>query len=154
LSQGSEDNDFTTHPKDYYYKQFEILSEAGMEDLVLAKKDKKIIAANLVGYYGDEAYYLHGAMDRDFRKLMAPHLLQWHSILFAKEKGCTRYNFWGVAPPNSTKNHPWRGFTRFKKGFSPDTEVTVYPGSYYIGYNRPKFLAFKSVKKVKKWLDL
>ena len=153
LSQGQEDNNFQTHPKDYFQKQFEVLSGLGMEDLFLAKKDGQVIAAILVGYFGPTAFYLHGAMARQHRNLMAPHYLQWQAIRTAKEKGCREYNFWGVAPPNAKENHPWQGFTRFKFGFAPNVKPTNYPGTYYVPYNIPAFLAFKTVKKVKKWLD-
>lgn len=153
MEEGSGENQFQTHPKDYYLKQFEILSESGMEDLFLAKKDDQIIAAILVGYFGQTAYYLHGALDRDYRDLMAPHRLQWEAILAAKERGCLEYNFWGVTPPSAKPDHPWQGFTRFKLGFAPETKLTVYPGTYYLPYNWPALVAFKALKKTKKWLD-
>ncbi len=153
LSQGSEENQFQAHPKDYFLKQFEVLSESGMEDLFLAKKDKKIIAAILVGYFGQTAFYLHGALDREYRNLMAPHRLQWEAILAAKEKGCREYNFWGVAPSQAKPDHPWQGFTKFKTGFAPNTELTIYPGTYYIPYSQAAFLGFKALKRVKRWLD-
>jgi len=154
LEQGAEDNQFQVYPKDYYLKQFEVLSESNMEDLFLARKNKKIIAAILVGYFGRSAYYLHGAMAREYRSLMAPHRLQWEAILAAKERGCTEYNFWGVAPPKARSDHPWQGFTRFKRGFAPQTKPTIYPGTYYLPYNRLALTGFKMLKKAKKWLDL
>jgi peptidoglycan pentaglycine glycine transferase (the first glycine) len=153
LTQGQTDNNFQAHPKHYFQKQFEILSGLGMEDLLLAQKDGQTVAAILVGYFGRTAFYLHGAMARQHRRLMAPHYLQWQAILNAREKGCQEYNFWGVAPPDAKDNHPWQGFSRFKFGFAPNTKVTNYPGTYYIPYNTPAFWAFKALKKAKKWLD-
>jgi len=153
MKENMAENEFQAHPKDYFATQLESLSEAGMEDLIIAKKGKKVIAANLIGYFGDTGYYLHGALDREHRNLMAPHLLQWEAILAAKEKGCTKYNFWGVAPPDAKDNHPWQGFTRFKKDFDPQAKVTSYPGTYYLPYNPMLFASFNSLRKVKKWLD-
>ncbi len=154
LKQNSIDNSFSTHSKEYYYRQLEILSGQDMEVLLLAKKGKKTVAANLIGFYGPTAYYLHGAMDREYSNLMAPHLLQWQAIKLAKKRGCTRYDLFGIAPPKASKDHPWQGFSRFKKGFAPETKITSYPGAYFIPISSLKYLAYKSVKKVKNYFDL
>jgi len=154
LKQNSIDNSFSTHSKEYYHRQLEILSGEDMEVLLLAKKGKKTIAANLVGFYGPTAYYLHGAMNRQYSNLMAPHLLQWHSIKLAKDRGCKNYDMFGIASPSVKKDHPWQGFSRFKRGFAPETQITSYPGAYFIGINQAKFAAYKSIKKVKNYFDL
>lgn len=100
-------NKFSTHPKKYYEK---ILETPGTE-LFLAVYRDKIIAANVVLFHNKQVVYLHGASDYNYRKLMAPHLLQWHQILEAKKRGCLEYDFWGI---NEKK---WPGVTRFKRGF-------------------------------------
>jgi lipid II:glycine glycyltransferase (peptidoglycan interpeptide bridge formation enzyme) len=154
LKQNSIDNDFSIHSKQYYSKQLEVLSSYNMEELLLAKKDGKIIAANLVAYYGPTSYYLHGAMDRSFSKYMASHLLQWQAILRARKKDCRYYDFFGMVPKTAAKDHPWQGFSRFKKGFAPGTRVTHYPGAYFLPINQPKYFLFKSMKKIKNYFDL
>lgn len=154
LKQNSIDNNFSIHSKDYYQKQLDILSENDMEILLLAKKDKKVIGANLIGFYGPTAYYLHGAMDREHSNLMASHLLQWRAIQLAKERGCQNYDLFGIAPPDSEKDHPWQGFSRFKKGFAPETKITSYPGAYFLPYNQAKFMLYRSLKRVKNIFDL
>jgi len=100
-------NKFSTHPRKYYEK---ILETPGTE-LFLAVYRDKIIAANVVLFHNKQVVYLHGASDYNYRKLMAPHLLQWHQILEAKKRGCLEYDFWGI---NEKK---WPGVTRFKRGF-------------------------------------
>lgn len=100
-------NKFSTHPKKYYEK---ILETPGTE-LFLAVYRDKIIAANVVLFHNKQVVYLYGASDYNYRKLMAPHLLQWHQILEAKKRGCLEYDFWGI---NEKK---WPGVTRFKRGF-------------------------------------
>jgi len=107
---------FKPHSREYYRKQLEVLGKEGLIKLFLARYKGKVIAANIVSYFGDTATYLHGASLYEYRKVMAPHLLQWEAILEAKRKGCKYYDFWGIAPKDSS-SHPWLGITRFKKGF-------------------------------------
>ena len=112
---------FTIFSKKYYEKLLNIFSSSAPEfmpndapliKIFLAKLQDEIIAAAIVMFYGDTAVYLHGASDYDFRKMMAPHLLQWNIISNAKKSGFLYYDFWGI---NENK---WPGVTRFKKGFS------------------------------------
>lgn len=133
------------HAKEYYKKQLQINPEqpSFKKDgqvykrevnevetaLFVAEAKKKVIAANIVVFFGNRATYLHGATDNEFRNLMAPHLLQWEQIKEAKKRGCTEYDFWGIVNEHTTdKRGPsWEGFTRFKKGFGGREEN-------YIGY--------------------
>lgn len=121
---------FTPYPKNYYQKIFE---KTGAY-LFLAKYKKKVIAANLVIFFGKQAIYLHGASNYKYRKLMAPHLLQWVQIKEAKNKGCESYDFWGI------DEEKWPGLTRFKKGFGgeeieyPRGEDFVFSNFWYNFY--------------------
>jgi lipid II:glycine glycyltransferase (peptidoglycan interpeptide bridge formation enzyme) len=98
--------------------------------LYLTEYDNKIIAANLVLFFGDMAVYLHGASSNEYRNVMAPYLLQWRQILDAKKAGCKKYDFWGIASKSqilrprrtslglaNSKFNTWGGITKFKKGF-------------------------------------
>lgn len=110
-------DNFKPHSKKYYHNQLKTLGQNNLINLLLAEKDGRAIAALIVTFFGDRATYLHGAMDGKYRKLMGPHLLQWEAILKAKEKKCTQYDFWGIAPKGHTEEHAWAGITRFKEGF-------------------------------------
>lgn len=107
---------FKPHSKEYYKKQIETLGTENLIKLFLAEYKGKVIACNIVSFFGDTATYLHGASLYQYRNLMAPHLLQWEAILEAKKQGCKLYDFWGIAPKD-VPDHPWLGITRFKKGF-------------------------------------
>lgn len=141
---GKRDN-FQSHAKNYYQK---LLAMGNME-LFNAEIDGKIIASVMVAFFGKTAYYLHGASDYDFRDSMAPYLLQWEAIKEAKNRNYQFYDFWGVATPTvncqpSIVNcSSWAGFTRFKLGFAPNTEVTAYPGLYQKTYQPIKYLMYK-----------
>lgn len=116
LSETTKREGFKSHSKQYYQKQLEILGRENLIKLFLAKYKGKVIASNIVSFFGDTTTYLHGASLYKYRNLMAPYLLQWEAIVEAKKRGCKFYDFWGVAPPEKP-SHPWIGITRFKKGF-------------------------------------
>lgn len=125
----SERKHIKHHPKDYYKKQLAINSQQVKFLLVVAELEEKVIAANIVVICGNRATYLHGATDNNERSLMAPHLLQWKQIEYAKSFGCIKYDFWGIVNEHTLdkRGQSWEGFTRFKKGFG-GYEVN------YIGY--------------------
>ena len=103
---------FHLHNQEYYLKMWQVLGKEGMVRLFLARHQDKVIAANLVCFFGSTVTYLHGASDYKFRDLMAPYLLQWEAISQAKKIGFRYYDFWGV------DEKKWPGVTRFKMGFS------------------------------------
>lgn len=111
LSQTAERGGFATHPKKHYETMCDFLTKIGLVKIFFAEYKNKVIAANLVCFFGNTATYLHGASAYEYRKLMAPYLLQWGSILEAKKKGMEYYDFWGV------NTEAWGGITHFKKRF-------------------------------------
>lgn len=103
-------------------KHFENLFSQLNTTLYLAKKNKEIIAGNLMLYFGKRIYYLHGFSNYKYRNLMAPHLLHWRQICDAKEDGLKEYDFWGI------DEKKWPGITRFKRGFGG--KEIIYPAGF------------------------
>jgi len=99
--------------------------------LYIARYEGKVIAANIMVFWNHMATYLFGSSDYEYRKIMAPHLLQWQAIKDSKENDGWFYDFWGAAPRDASgREGNWGGFTRFKMGFSPEAELTEYLGTY------------------------
>ncbi|EKD46918.1 MAG: methicillin resistance protein [uncultured bacterium] len=140
----AERHGITAHPQQYYRKMIESMPEE-MLKIYVAEFEGKIIAANLVLFFENTATYLHGASGNLHRNLMAPFLLQWQSILDAKEKGCTRYDFGGVN--TKTSNNAWAGITTFKEGFSMKTKPVEFPGAYDIIVNSRKYAVYRGLQK-------
>lgn len=134
------------HPESYYRKMLEVIP-GDILKLYVAKYEGKIVAANLVVFYGKMCIYLHGASDDQYRNVMAPFLLQWQQIQDAKTEGCEKYDFGGVKI-NSTEGKSWAGVTRFKIGFSPNTKSTEFPGCYDIIIDRKKYLTYLFLGKL------
>lgn len=126
-------------------KQFKGKGEKYFTDLVTAidnpvnakiffvKDQNEILAAALVIFYGGMAKFLFGASSGSHRERMAPYLLHWGIICFAKKMGFQKYDFYGIVPDENDLEHSWWGFTAFKKKFGGD-EVK-YIGSYDFIYN-------------------
>lgn len=131
------------HPDAYYQQMFSVLQTVGMGELGLVEYQGQIIAGNLVIWHGQTATYLHGGSAEDHKEVMAPHLLQWQTILRAKAKGCTMYDLWGIAPED-VPDHAWSGVTRFKKGFGgrvlefPPAANAILQSSWYWAYRMAK----------------
>jgi lipid II:glycine glycyltransferase (peptidoglycan interpeptide bridge formation enzyme) len=141
--------EITTHSENYYKLLWENLIKNNSGKLYLAEVDGKIIAANILVEFGVAVTYLHGASDYQYRKFMAPHLLQWQAIKDAAENNFAIYDFWGIAPEDGSKEK-WEGFTRFKKGFG-GREIH-YPGTKVFVYNRQWYSFYVLVKKIIKFI--
>jgi lipid II:glycine glycyltransferase (peptidoglycan interpeptide bridge formation enzyme) len=109
-------------------------------ELFLAEYQNKIIAANIVVFFGSRAIYLHGASSNERRNLMAPYLLQWEQIKEAKKRGCQIYDFWGISEEN------WPGVTRFKKGFG-GKEIDYVGTCDYI-FRSIWYMIYRAAKKL------
>jgi lipid II:glycine glycyltransferase (peptidoglycan interpeptide bridge formation enzyme) len=73
-------------------------------------------------------YYPYGGSSYDKRDMMAPNLLMWEAIRFAKAQKCVNFDFWGSLPPHFDTHHAFAGFTRFKMGYG--TKFVEYLGSF------------------------
>lgn len=115
----------TIHSKFYYKKIFE-LSFEGSElkeypEIVMFRADynNQLLAGIIVAVYGRRATYLYGASSNQDRNLMPAYALQWEALKYAKEKGCSEYDLFGI-PPENNPDHPMSGLYRFKTGFGGD----------------------------------
>jgi lipid II:glycine glycyltransferase (peptidoglycan interpeptide bridge formation enzyme) len=97
-----------------YFRQ--LVSDFGDDAPVfLARYDGKIIYGAIVVIFGATAYYLYGASGGE-RKVKPSELVQYRSMLWAKERGATSYDMWGI-PAHPTPDNPLYGVYRFKNGF-------------------------------------
>ena len=114
---------FVANDKQFIQAQFQTYAEAGKIHLyqVFDGDAKELLAGAIVIDQGSEAAYLYAASSEKGQRLQAPYLLQWQIILQAKERSLATYNFWGVAPPETSDKHRFSGLTRFKRNFSKNT---------------------------------
>ena len=127
---------FRIHPKEHYKKMLELLGDD--TELIVAKYQDRMIAGGIFVYLDGWAIYYYGAADYNYRNLMAPYAVQWEAIKTAKMKGCSHYDFLGIAPDDSV-DHLWAGVTSFKKKFggkmveyAKAREIVLKPFWYFI----------------------
>ncbi len=131
-----ERDGFAVHSEDYYADAWRRMRGAGIADLLLAEYEGEMLGGIFVTAFGATGTYMYGASSDSHRNLMPNHLLQWEGICWAKARGCTEYDFWGIpdeVPPDgspaatgeSNSDSPavvdrsgglW-GVYRFKQGF-------------------------------------
>ncbi|MBR3236372.1 peptidoglycan bridge formation glycyltransferase FemA/FemB family protein [Candidatus Saccharibacteria bacterium] len=109
-------------------------------------EEQKAVAAGLVFDDKKTRYNLQGAQNEIGRSLHATGILTIQLILDAKEKGLKTFDFWGIAPEGASKNHPWAGFTAFKKTFA-GTEVR-HAGTYDVILNSPKYHFYQLIRRI------
>ncbi len=111
-----ERQDFIPHSKQYYTKQIKAFAPDRQYRIYWAEYENEITAAALIPFYGDTAYYLHAASSMKHRNVFAGHALIWKVIEDAKKEDISYFDFCGVAPTDDP-DHPWAGFSFFKKSF-------------------------------------
>lgn len=104
----------------------------------------KIIAAGLVFDDKTTRYNLQGAQSDEGRKLHATGILTIELILDAKKKDLKTFDFWGIAPEGAGPDHPWAGFTSFKKTFAG--QEVQHSGTYDIIINPWKYRLYKLIR--------
>jgi peptidoglycan pentaglycine glycine transferase (the first glycine) len=131
---------FRLHPRGYYEKQVQMPGVA----VFVAEHGSKLLAAAIVVFSGDTATYLHGASSNEDRNLMAPYALHWNIIKAAKERGCSRYDLWGISEDPKSG---WAGITRFKRGWGG--METCAPGTFDLPISRFWYSVYRLVRRLR-----
>jgi lipid II:glycine glycyltransferase (peptidoglycan interpeptide bridge formation enzyme) len=140
---------FSIHAGDYYQRAFRLFSRTGNVRLLLALYGGTPIAGLMVFTRGPRAWYLFGASTDEHREVMGPYLLQWEAMRWARSRGCTEYDLWGI--PDEEEDELEARFTsrgdglwgvyRFKRGFGGRIRRSV--GAWDRVYNRPVYSAYR-----------
>ena len=94
-------------------------------------------AAAMFAWHPRECVYLFSGSDPDYAKFYAATAIQHRIMVECLERGCTRYNFYGINGVFDDPNDPGRGLVEFKQGFNGYVEemcgsftLVVRPGLY------------------------
>jgi serine/alanine adding enzyme len=91
----TERKTFDYHTASYYRTMWRLFGDAAR--LYLAEWKGEVVAASLVIAWGDTGLYLFAGSTRAGLASRAGHVLQWHAIRWAKERGAKTWDFWGIA---------------------------------------------------------
>ncbi len=143
-NQTTQRDKFSGHEKSYYEKLLKELK--GQAVLFFAEVENKKIATAISTFCGKKAIYYFGASSSDpqVRNLMAPYLLQWEMMQYAKKKNCQTYDFLGIAPEGE-KHHSYAGISEFKWKFGGERKT--YMGGQEVVFDRFWYGVYRLVKK-------
>ncbi len=111
-------HNFVRFSNKYIENEFEVFSRNNNALVFNAYlPDGRLDASAVIIFYGAMAAYRHSASLNLDKRLPTSYALQWEVIKEVKRRGIKYYNFWGIAPDDSPKTHPFYGITHFKKGF-------------------------------------
>jgi peptidoglycan pentaglycine glycine transferase (the first glycine) len=136
MRETSERDAFAIHSEEYFRAVFSTFTPHLDMELLIATYEEKPIAGVIVFARGHRAWYLYGASTEAHRDLMAPRLLQWESIRWAKSRGCTLYDLWGIPDHDEAQLEAefdrrcdglWSLY-RYKRGFGG--AVTRFAGAW------------------------
>lgn len=143
---------FAIHSPDYYRAAFDLFTAQDSARLFVAEYEREPLAAIFVTAFGAEAIYLYGASGNAHRERMPNHALHWQAMQWAKSRGCTRYDLWGIAdtawaeaPVNENagahRDAPLpHGLYQFKQGFGG--AVVRYAGAYDVVFSRWRYALY------------
>lgn len=139
---------FTIRGESYYLTLWRAFMEEGMgmrqdpqAQPIVAEYEGKLVAGAVIFKFGERSWYLHGMSLPEHSEKMAPHLIQWEAMRWAKSQGCVVYDMWGAPDQFDESDSLW-GVYRFKRGFGGVVSLTIgawdFPARpiYYGAYSR------------------
>lgn len=149
-----ERNAFGVHEPRYYELAYDLFIEPGDGVLILAEHEGDILAGIMVFAVGDTAWYPYGASSNVKRNLMATYGVQWEAIQWAKSRGCTWYDFWGIPDEDEAaleaqfqeRSDGLWGVYGFKRGWGG--QIVRSPGAWDKVYNPLIYWAYKTALTV------
>jgi lipid II:glycine glycyltransferase (peptidoglycan interpeptide bridge formation enzyme) len=120
-----ERDEFGAHSRAYFQKAYDLFHPQGACELLVAEYEGEPLAAVMVFARGHRAWYLYGASTDAHRNRMPTYLLQWEAIRWARSRGCTVYDLWGIPEADeetleeqfTQRSDGLWGVYRFKRGF-------------------------------------
>ena len=148
-----ERNGFRPRPLSYFQTLWDHLVTAGLAKLFLTRYQGQILSGALCFVIGDKAWYVYGDSSNEHRNVMPTYAMQWTMIRWARDLGCSWYDFRGVSPRRRQegesaaeveKEDHLQGLNRFKEGFG--TRYVEYVGEYDLVYNQAAYWAYTKGK--------
>ncbi|MFH1714559.1 MAG: peptidoglycan bridge formation glycyltransferase FemA/FemB family protein [Candidatus Nealsonbacteria bacterium] len=137
---------------EFIKKEFEVLSKDNKALWFFGKYKGETVAAALVVFWSDIAFYHQAGSKAEHSKLSLPYLIMWEAIKEAKRRGCDLFDFWGHVDPEKNPKHPWAGPTLFKMGFGGQAFQYLKTQDLPISWKYPLIYAFEKLRSFKRGL--
>lgn len=132
---------FETKDTDYYEKMSQAFGQ-DLEALLVKDENGKVHAAGLFIQTAQEFLYLLGGSDPVYGKFGGPFLVQYVAMQHALERGCLKYNFYGISGLFDGSD----GVLRFKQNFGGFIEQKL--GEFRYSPSPIKYWAIQTLKKL------
>lgn len=143
-----ERHHFIPFSYDYIKTELESFKKDNQIKIFNAKYQDKIISSAIIVFYGNEAFYHHGASSSEYSKVPSSYLALWEAILCAKKRGLKKFNFYGIVEDNP--KHPWYGLSHFKKGFGGYETNLVHCQDYPLNWKYNFTYIVETIRKIKR----
>lgn len=154
--------DFDARPIAHLQAMYEELGPPQEAEIFLAELDGEVIAGQMVLAYGADGIAMYGGWSTAYSHIPAIRLLDWESIKWCIERGCTRYDFWDAfdkpsihprqdptAPLTEDEIEPDAlGVFRYKRSFG-GTSI-IFTGAYDYVYSPSVYWMWEQVSETKK----
>jgi lipid II:glycine glycyltransferase (peptidoglycan interpeptide bridge formation enzyme) len=138
---------FEPHSAGYYRTLCRVLFERRAASLYLAEVGGESVAAVIAFESPATGYYAHAADDPETaRQIVAAAPLAWQIVLDCRAEGRSTFDFWGVIPGDGDE-HPWAGFSRFKKTFGG--RMLTRPGTFDIPLRALRYRALRAARELR-----
>jgi lipid II:glycine glycyltransferase (peptidoglycan interpeptide bridge formation enzyme) len=140
----------------YYERAYDALSSSDMVRLFIATVEAQPVAGLMAFACGQKAVYMYGVSGDEYREKMPTYALQWATIRWARSRGCTTYDLYGVpdedldvleAQFTERRDGLW-GVYRFKRGFGG--RLVRYAGAFDYVYNKPLYWLYHMMLKMRR----
>ena len=140
-------NRFDPHPDAYYRMLCATLFERRAASLYLAEAGGESVAGVIAFESPSTGYYAHAADDPEMsRRIVAAAPLAWRIVLDSKAEGRGSFDFWGVIPDDGA-DHPWAGFSRFKKTFGG--RLVTRPGTWDLPLRPLRYRVYRAAREAR-----
>src|SRR5581483_3020336 len=120
----SERDAFFIHNKDYHKEILRHFAGKGDAVLFLAEHEGEALAAKMLIRFGDWCWDMFGASSNHKRNLKATYLLQYRCIQWARERGCSYFDFRTIPEVLEPGEEMW-GVYEYKKGFGGFSRLNI-----------------------------
>ena len=174
MAETAERDRFYVHSNDYYAAAYDLFTpESGA--FLLAEYEGQALGALVVLLCGKMAWYVWGASSNHERSRMPNYALQWAAMRWARARGATRYDFWGIPDEigqlavglargsgagtpvdemsidlDALPGHDLWGVYRFKQGFGG--EVVRHVGTWEMPLQSIGYRVFQAGRKAQSLL--
>ncbi|GCF09458.1 lipid II:glycine glycyltransferase FemX [Dictyobacter arantiisoli] len=147
LTTTGERDDFFIHSKEYHKEMYTRYKKQGQAVLLLAEHEGEALATKMLIKVGDWCWDMFGGSSNHKRNLKATYLIQYHCFLWAKENGCSFFDFRAI--PNILKpgEEMW-GVYEFKKGFDGYSRLVINTQDYI--YNPVLYKAWNKMIDIRR----